>query len=257
MQLLVHPLGKHSRRVKELRRRLRKREGEIILDGRRLLADALSSGVKPREIYCSSTGLGALEEMPLDASTGVFLLDDDLFIKLAPTRQSQGILAFATEPELNPWTMRKGLGVYLEGVQDPSNVGGIIRSAAALGADAVWLSPGCANPFTPVAVRASAGAIFRLPVERNLPLDELFQRSIKAGAAVWAAAGGGQSIDAVDAPGGPLVLLFGAEGAGLSAAALEAADRIIGIRLDSGVESLNVSVAVGVILAAVRNILRC
>jgi len=187
-------------------------------------------------------------------SAGIPAPVDEAFERISTTRHPQGILAVVGEPRLPEWTIREGLGLYLEEIQDPSNVGAIIRAAAGLGAEAVWLGEGCADPFSPRAVRASAGAVFRISVESRLPLEDGVDRLHSRGGRVLATGSRGETLHALPR-NQPILLLIGNEGAGLSAEALQSADQLVGIRLNRGVESLNVAVATGILLAAFRAIL--
>jgi RNA methyltransferase, TrmH family len=132
--------------------------------------------------------------------------------------------------------------VYLHGVEDPGNVGAIIRSAHALADATVVLGPGCADPFSPKAVRASMGSIFARPPARR-PLAELPGRRIALDA------GGGPSVREVELASGPVVLCLGAEREGLPHEVLEQADAVARIPLRAGgPESLNVAMAATVAL---------
>jgi len=255
MQPDILRLGKNSPRLKDLRYRLRHRQhGEVILDGKRLLQDALRWKIPIFEIYLSEAVLQAGIPEGVAEETQKYVLDDEVFRKLAPTRNSQGILSFVAEPEFPAWTAIEGFGLYLEAIQDPHNVGAIIRSAAAFGARTVWLGPGCADPFGPRTVRASAGAVFRLNTETNLSLDTALGRVRATNGSVWATGSGGAPISECH-PSNPLLLLLGSEGPGLSPQALAHTDRVVGIALDKEIESLNVAVAAGVMLAQIRAIL--
>ena len=247
---MIH-LGKNSRRVKDLRRRVRKRvPGEVIVDGEKLVTDLVRWGVAIRELYLA---VGADEEQEtgewIESAAEVFGLDGEVLTAIAPTKTPQGVLAVVEEPRSGTWSAGDGVGLYLEGVQDPGNLGAIVRSAAALGAASVLLSPGCADPFGPAAVRGSAGTIFRLPVEREASLTEASRRVRDHDGEVWAAALGGTSLKQWK-PARPLLLIMGAEGAGLSDAVLGTSDGRVGIPLEREVESLNVAVAAGILLAA-------
>ena len=137
----------------------------------------------------------------------------------------------------------------LENVQDPGNLGGIVRSAAALGAAAVLLSSGCVDPFHPTVVRGSAGLFY----DRNalLAASTVPERARAGGGEVWAAATSGTPIHRWR-PAEPTLLLIGAEGSGLSATALDVADGRVLIPLENDIDSLNVAVAAGILLHHLR-----
>ncbi|HEX5980789.1 MAG TPA: RNA methyltransferase [Thermoleophilaceae bacterium] len=140
--------------------------------------------------------------------------------------------------------------VYLHGVEDPGNVGTIIRSAHALADATVVLGPGCADPWSPKAVRASMGSIFARPPARA-PLGDL------RGHLIALDAGSGEPLGDVALPEAPAVLCLGAEREGLPAEVLEGADAVAHIPLRAGgPESLNVAMAATVALYEVERRMR-
>jgi TrmH family RNA methyltransferase len=137
------------------------------------------------------------------------------------------------------------LAVLLEDIQDPGNVGTILRSAAAAGAAAVWLSRGCADPWSPKVLRAAMGAHFRLAVHPGADLVAV--AGAFRGRVVAAQPQAGRSL--YDCPlTGPLALVVGNEGAGVSAELLAQADEAVSIPMAPGAESLNAAVAAAVCL---------
>jgi len=244
-------LGKHSSRIKELRKRVRdRRQGEVVVDGRRLVADLIRWGIPIRELYVETDAEPDPEALLV--AEAAWSVDGKVLDGISPTRHPQGVLAVVAEPSAPPWQAWDGAALYLEGVQDPGNVGAIIRSSAALGAAAVLLSPRCADPFHPAAVRGSAGTVFRLPVEREVSLVAAAHRMRIAGGELWATGIEGTPIDDWR-PTQPLLLLLGAEGAGLTGPGLEAAEGTVAIPLDREVDSLNVAVAAGILLHHLRS----
>jgi RNA methyltransferase, TrmH family len=140
--------------------------------------------------------------------------------------------------------------VYLHGVEDPGNVGAIVRSAHALADATVVLGPGCADPFSPKAVRASMGSLFARPPARA-PLEAL------AGRRIALDSGSGDRLGEVRLGDGPAVLCLGAEREGLPAEVLETADAVVRIPLrPGGPESLNVAMAATVALYEVERRMR-
>lgn len=140
--------------------------------------------------------------------------------------------------------------IVAEGLQDPANLGALARAAAAAGADGLALTAGSVHPNHPRALRASAGSLLRIPVAIDIDIDDL--RSQYGEIPIVAlAAHGGEDLYGFE-PAGPLVLLVGAEGPGLSRKALATADRLLTIPLSGGVESLNVAVAAAVAIFEIR-----
>jgi TrmH family RNA methyltransferase len=246
-------VGRRGKRLKELRRRVRhRRDGEVIVDGRRLVDDLVRWKVPIRELYLA-TDLSEAPEVAgwSVAASALYTMEPSVLLDVAPTRSPQGVLAVVGEPFFQRWEAVAGFGVWLDGVQDPGNVGAVIRSAAALGAAAVLLSADCADPFGPVAVRGSAGAVFRVPVERDVAVDDAAERVRQRGGAVWATGDSGTPIDSWR-PVEPCLVLVGSEGAGLSSAAADLADAAVTVPLDNDIDSLNVAVAVGILLQRLR-----
>ena len=248
--MTIEQLGRHSPRVKELRRRVRdRRPGEVIVDGRRLIADLVRWGVPIDELYLADD-LAPDDELGA-AAAQMWQVEAAALANLTLTRHPQGVLAVVREPAFTPWDGTQGVGLYLENVQDPGNLGGILRCAAGLGAASVLLSPGCVDPFHPTVVRGSAGAVFRVAMERQVPVTTAAERVRAGGGQLWAAATSGTPIHRWR-PAEPTLLLIGAEGPGLSATAFEVADGQVLIPLDQGIDSLNVAVATGILLHHLR-----
>ncbi len=247
-------IGKKSVRVKDLRRRIRHRvEREVIIDGAKLLDDLIRWDVDISELYLAEGLSDSAEAGPwVAAAEQVFELDAEVLAGVAPTRTPQGVLAVAEVPRWPMWSASEGVGLYLEGIQDPGNLGAIIRSAAGLGAAAVLLAPGCADPWGPSAVRGSAGAVFRIPVERDVPLSRAGDRLRHHQGELWATGSKGRSLEEWN-PSLPILLMLGAEGRGLSPEAVAAADGVVTIPLQREVESLNVAVAAGIVLSHLDN----
>jgi len=243
-------LGRHSPRLKELRRRVRdRRPGEVVVDGPRLIADLVRWRAPVRELYVTD---GFDTESPIVAAAErVWLVERSVLDAIAPTRHPQGLLAVVDEPEPSAWSAAGGIAVYLEGVQDPGNLGAIVRSTAALGCEAVLMAEGCSDPYHPSAVRASAGGVLRIPVERDVVVDDAARRIRKAAGEIWATGAAGVEIGSWR-PKPPTLILLGSEGAGLTEAAIAAADGVVTIPVENGIDSLNVAVAAGILLQELR-----
>jgi TrmH family RNA methyltransferase len=250
---VIERLGRHGRRLKELRKRVReRRDGEVVVDGRRLVTDLVRWNVPIRELYLVPEISGDFEAVGWrDAAEAVFEVEESVLADIAPTRSPQGVLAIVAEPRHGPWAANQGVALWLDRIQDPGNVGAIIRSAAGLGAAAVLLSSGCADPFGAAAVRGSTGAVFRIPVECEVGATSVIDRVRNSGGEVWATDARGLKIDDWR-PDEPCLLLLGAEGVGLDPEVAELADGTVAIPMARGIESLNVAVATGILLQHLR-----
>jgi len=175
------------------------------------------------------------------------------FLSAAETESPQGVIVIGEIPDRSfrdlpqPWN---GVVLALDGLQDPGNVGTIVRTAAALGAVATITLPGTVDLWNAKVVRSGMGAQFRHP-SFAATWNELDEFRSAAGVSVLAADAGGEPIASVS-PSARALLVVGNEGAGLSPEARDRADRTIALPLAAGVESLNVAVAAGILLHQLR-----
>ena len=210
------------------RRRDRTAAGKFVIDGPRLLAEAVDAGIELVDVFVEQgTWLG------VEVDTPVWTVGDGVLAKVASVVTPQGIIATARIPELAPLT-NTDFVVELAGVADPGNAGTIVRSAVAAGAQAVVFSPKSVDPWNPKTVRASAGALFRVPLSVPAPVGER----------VGADPHHGDPCDQTDLTG-PLTLVVGNESHGLDSAT--AVDRWVSIPMAAEVESLNVAAAATVL----------
>jgi TrmH family RNA methyltransferase len=233
----------------------------IGIEGPHLLEEALRSGVELRVVLASPAGEKHLERLGLSsaAETGPRLLrtSDRLFASVAGTETPQGIAALARLPEYGFEDLVRGipLVVVLVGVQDPGNVGTLVRSAEAFGATGLVAAAGSASPLGPKALRASAGSIFRLPVIIRAQPPVLLAQLRVAEVALVATVAAESALpgSAPLAPSqadlrGPVALLIGSEPHGLPDAIVRSADYAVRIPLEAPVDSLNAAVAASVLL---------
>jgi TrmH family RNA methyltransferase len=241
------------------RRRGRERRGLALAEGIRLVEEVVAARVPVRGAAVSPALEGTPRGKALKtalAGAGVPLTEVTVaeLDELADTEQPQGVVA-VIEP--TSWTLDDltvGLGsalVVLDAVQDPGNVGTILRTAHALGAAGLVALPGTAELTNSKVVRGSMGSLFRLRATEVSSQAFLEWASAK-GVGIWTAAADGTSLPR-SAPGTratrpAVALVFGNEGAGVSAAVEAAARRRIAIPLAAGAESLNVGVAAGILL---------
>ena len=227
-------------------------------EGLRLVEEALASGVAMRGVITADSfrdgGRGArlLKDLASHA-VPIEEVSDRTFATLADTDTPQGILAVVEPPHWPLASIEPSAGapvLVLDGVQDPGNVGTLIRTAFALGAAGVVLLKGTADPAHPKVMRAAMGATFRLP---TAPADEDEFRAwtLRTKTTVWAAMMDGTALERLERPE-RLALVVGNEGAGVRPAVAELARTQVAIPLARGAESLNVSVAAGIILYEIQ-----
>jgi TrmH family RNA methyltransferase len=245
-------LGRHNPRFAALRRIARGEDPELtVVDGSKLVLDLVRAGVPVLELFGTSAHLPAI----LQAAQGgtsqsrpeAFLIDDATACRIAPSQHGQGVLAVVRRP--SALLRIQGVVLFLDSVQDPGNIGGVVRSAAALGATGVVCSVGCADPFSPRAVRAAAGQSFLLPVLTSARFDILAAAFEAAGGqVVGTCAGAGLPLSSWR-PRPPVLLALGNEGSGLSPEVHERCSIHVSIPLAANVESLNVAVSAALMLA--------
>jgi TrmH family RNA methyltransferase len=215
--------------VKRIREAIREHGEEIVIEGPKAVADAIANGWKPLLVVTREGG-----EVALSA---------DVFDSLAETRQPQGVIGLFERPRAQAadiLAQRERIAVALDGVQDPGNVGTIVRLAAAFDVAGVLLLPGCADAFGPKAIRSSAGAILTVPVA-PITVSELLAADVPLVATALSGAAG-------DPPSRNAVLVFGSEGAGVSESLLRQAT-LLSIPTSGRVESLNVAMSAAILLA--------
>jgi len=234
-----HALARDSRE--------RAREGSALLEGAHLLAAYLAAGGRPRSVVVSESD-GAREEIAglVDrAGLAPVRVSDALMRWIADVQSPSGLIAEVAIPEPAGDASGVGHAVFLDGVQDTGNVGTILRTSAAFGADAVILGPGCADPWSPKVLRAGMGGHFALRIG-EVPDLVAALRGFR-GRLVCAEAGRGEPPASIDLSG-PLGWIFGAEGRGVSPAAAACASLRVRVPLAKGAESLNVGAAAAVLL---------
>jgi RNA methyltransferase, TrmH family len=211
---------------KRIRDAIRDHDDEIVIEGPKAVADAVAAGWVPIKTIARGVDFTA-----------------PLFDALAETKSPQNMIGLFHRPQSSLdqiFNRDSSVVIALDGVQDPGNVGTIVRLAAAFDANGIVLLPGCADPYSPKAIRSSAGAILSVPVV-NASVEELLTRG-------WPVIAADARGDAGDPPSRHAVLAFGSEGAGLSPA-FSAVARMIAIRMSPRIESLNVAMSAAILLA--------
>lgn len=244
-----------------LRRRSEPAEGLYIAESAKVIARAVAAGHRPRSVLVQEKWLAAAQ--PLAGDAPVYLVSTEVAEQLTGYAVHRGALAAMHRPAL-PSVVDVVAGarlvLVLEDIVDHTNVGAAFRAAAGLGADAVLVTPRCADPLYRRSVRVSMGTVFQVPWTR-LPedADGGWRASLgilhDAGlhVAALALADGAVPLDAfVAARPAQVALVLGSEGDGLSARALASADTIVTIPMTGGVDSLNVASAAAVALWALR-----
>ena len=245
----ANPHVKHIRSLLADRRE-RRRERLFVLEGVRLVADAIAGGgtldlalFAPDQLAATVAGqdlLGQLESLP-----GTYEATSQVVAAAADTVHPQGVVALARWPDVEPGA--PGIVLALDGIQDPGNLGTLLRSAEAIGAAQVLCTRGTVDVYSPKVVRAAMGAHFHLAIEQDLGWEQVGERLSLADHVYAADASATMPYYAADWRQ-PSALIVGNEAHGLSDDARALARNLIGIPMRGRAESLNAAVAGSVIL---------
>lgn len=251
-----------------LRRVLEPAGGLYMAESAKVLERALNAGHEPRSVLTAEKWLPVVARLLADRpDVPVYLVPDDVAEAVTGYTVHRGMLAAMHRPVDRPVAeVLRGarLVLVLEDIVDHTNVGAAFRAAAGLGADAVLVTPRCADPLYRRSVRVSMGTVFqvpwtRLPEWRRRDAPGAADQLHDAGFRIAALALADDAValdDYAEDPPPRVALLMGAEGDGLSRRALEAADDVVTIPMSGGVDSLNVASAAAVALWALRHATR-
>jgi RNA methyltransferase, TrmH family len=237
--------------IKQIRslgtRKTRESERAIVLDGARLVGAALDAGVAPRAVVLAESAMPEARVVAARCGAVARLADDRVVAALTDTVHSQGIVAIVDEPEWGIPDVVDPLVVLLDQVADPGNLGTIVRTAAAAGADAIVVGPGCVDPFGAKAMRAGMGAQFLVPVLAGSSRD--VRLWLEAAVPVrWLADASAERSYSDDIWQGGVGIIVGSEARGATEWGRRLATGGVSIPIHERVESLNAAVAAGVLL---------
>jgi TrmH family RNA methyltransferase len=249
--------SKQNARLKELRRALtfpgREGRGLAGIEGPNLIEEALNAGLHITCVFAAQGFEHLLEALPIPPETEVLLMKRELLDSALVTDSPQPVAALVELPDwtwahvLTPSRNPVPLIIVLAGVQDPGNLGTIMRSAEAFGADGVIALPGTVSGWNPKSIRASAGSMFRLPLIYS-GVPECFTNLREGGVRILTTTVlVADPIDLVDLTI-PVALVFGNEGNGVPECIASHADLPVTISCPGPVESLNAAVAASVML---------
>jgi len=247
-------------RLKELRKALnapgRGAQALVGIEGPKLLEEALRAGLRVRTIFVAQGPDRAserlLDKLQVGRDVEILELPKKLLDQALATETPQSIAALVEPPNWS-WphvlnqNQKKTLILVLAGIQDPGNLGTILRSAEAFGATGVVSLPGTVNAWNPKAVRASAGSVFRVPVLAT-SVEECIKRLRAEGVKLLATTAKGTKPADLAELNGPVALVIGNEGSGVPAHLIAKADATIAVPCPGPVESLNAAVAASVLL---------
>jgi TrmH family RNA methyltransferase len=228
----------------------RERRGRFLLEGPRAIADALDRGIAFEALVVDAAGAARLEEWAaagrLPAGLEAYRADERDLAALADTATPQGMLAIGRRPAAGLVDLPPPGGRVLllaDGVQDPGNLGTLLRTLAAAGGTTAICATGTVDPWNPKALRGAAGATFALSIAAGVEPADALAWCAAHGVPVVALLADAPSLFERSLPAGPVALAVGNEAAGLSPAIAEAAAVVVSLPMAAGVESLSAAVA--------------
>jgi len=261
MPEIVQITSRDNARLKDAKRvRDGKVHDRIFIEGVRLVEEAVRSNVELDCVFVSDEGDDRASAVIENAPTAnIYRLSNAGFKSISDTVTSQGLAAIARRPSPGPTHVEERLTngsspvvVFLYEINNPSNLGAVVRTAEAAGAAGVILSSGSADAFSPKALRSSMGSGFRVPIWEDVNLNDALK---------WARSNDLKTVATQAAAGSPYteldwtlprMILLGSEAHGLPSEEIKKADDRISIPMESQVESLNLAVACGVVLFEAR-----
>jgi len=232
----------------------------VLLDGAHLVAEALAAGVRVRDVLVTDEArarseVAALLEQLRHSQADVVAATLAVVAAASPVRTPSGIVALAERPVDKHDDIYKSpspLVLVAHGVQDPGNIGALVRVAEASGASGVVATGECADPFGWKALRGSMGSALRLPIGRRPSAGDAVAEARRHGCAIVVTVPrGGRSIFETDLTR-PVAVVIGGEGAGVPSSVVDAADEQVSIPMATPVESLNTAAAAAVVLYEAR-----
>jgi TrmH family RNA methyltransferase len=249
--------GRHNQRLKDLRLAFRRAEltpqGECALEGVKLIEEALRSGLHPDTLFFSEAARPLAEKlMPqINARTEALILPNSIFNSIVPSEAPQGVAALLKLPLFSAAQLldrsSQGPLVVAAGLQDPGNLGTILRSAEAFGAAGIFLTEGTVSPYNWKVLRGSAGSIFRLPCARITSAELVPLLRTHNVRLLATSSHHGTPLPQISWTL-PLAIFIGNEGAGLPPELNRQMDETLAIPQSAKVESLNAGVAASIVL---------
>lgn len=239
----TNPLIVRMKKLKS-RRAARREEGVFLCEGPKMLLEAVKWNADIEVVFC----VAGTKLPPLKDGVRVVEVPADLLSVVADTETPQGIVFLCRGKSLTfDHTVDWSRFLVLDGVQDPGNLGTVWRTADAFGAGGLVLTNGCADPWSPKTVRATMGAVFRLPLY-ECPLADLAEYLKERSVPLYATALREDTVDLRDVDLSRAAVIIGSEGRGVSDEALALCEKTVKIPMTERCESLNAAVAASVVL---------
>ncbi|MBN2461378.1 MAG: RNA methyltransferase [Candidatus Cloacimonetes bacterium] len=240
MTELISLSSNHFHQLLKLKqKKFRELFGKTLIEGMRTIGQMAANGIIFDELICESGCSVNFKGLPAKA---IFSAPAEAIRKLGSVVNPQEIIAVART--CAPAISRTSFLLYLDNIQDPGNLGTIYRSAAAAGIDGIMLSPDCCEIFNPKVIRSSLGLVFTIPSQIVNSASLEGREAIKIASVVE----DGINIFRFQRPVGDIILILGSEAHGVTSTLLELAEYKVSIPVSTNIESLNVSVATGILV---------
>lgn len=237
--------------VRKLRdKKQRKKEKQFIVEGFRFVEEALKSDYSIEYILINEKSLNKVEDFNIDVEAiknKVYILNKNVFNSISGTENSQGILAIVNMEKIFQ-IKEEGLYILADRVQDPGNMGTIIRTAHAANAAGILITEGTVDVYNEKTLRSSMGSIFNIPVIEDFKLDKIKELKEKGFKVLASSLDTNKSLYDLDLYKKNLILAVGNEGNGLSEAVYNISDEKFIIPMPGNAESLNAGVAASIII---------
>ncbi len=237
--------SRENKKIKETRkllsRKARKQTGKYLIEGFHLLTEAVKAEVEILDVFVTAD---KVEKIP--ASVKYTLVSDEVLKTLTETGSPQGLVAVVKQSENIKISFQKVL--VLENVQDPGNVGTMIRTADAAGYDAVFTSSDTADIYSPKVMRSMQGSNFHLPIFDGIEAALLYDDLKTSGLEILVTTLSDKSVSYKKVQSERFALVMGNEGNGVSEMAIKKADQMVHIDMPGQAESLNVAIAAGILM---------
>jgi len=247
-------LVKYIRSLRD--KRTREKEGHFVVEGLNFVNEALSSGIIPEKLIISESAGDNLKAADIikqvSNRASIVRVSDSVMEYMSETETPQGVMSLLKIPEVSLTSLpvlTKSVFIIMDGIQDPGNVGTVIRTADAFGMTGVMMSKGCADLYNSKTLRSTMGSLFHLPVLRDVAATELvdFLQSRSICTAVTCLEEEVLPIEDLNLVF-PLALVFGSEARGVSTELRQAGDYLMKVPMVGAAESLNVGVAAGIVI---------
>ena len=219
----------------------REEHEQLLCEGKKILEEALKSGIQI-DIVLTTESLDYI----FPEHTCVYLTQDNIIDSISPLQTSQGLLFVCRMPQSSECDLHTGTHLLLDNIQDPGNVGTILRSALAFGIKSVILTEGCADIYNPKTLRASMGATFKQQIISK-DINELTELK-KSDVRLIGTSSDSTSVNISKADFSNSIIILGNEGQGISNELLSLCDEIVTIPLSPACESINVAAAASIIM---------